>query len=334
MLYIDLSQEERIDICNRVQEETGLSPQIVEKDWWVTTILRALFSLPYADALSFKGGTSLSKCFSIINRFSEDADVAINREYLGFAGDLSKNQISDKLRRATCSFVREKLQFDLKDKLIDYGVNPSKFDVNVNITPITTTDPEIVEITYDSIFQELPYIKNKVIIELSGRSMLEPTKQVQVNSLIDSVYPNAPFVEKTFCVETVLVERTFLEKICLLHEEFYKPRENMRSDRMSRHLYDVIRIVDSGYADTALNDNELFVAIIEHRRKFIGLKGFDYDSLSPKTINIIPPEEVLEKWKDDYKKMQDSMIYGDSLSFEELLDQLRILNRRINDMEI
>ena len=334
MLYIDLSQEERIDICNRVQEETGLSPQIVEKDWWVTTILRALFSLPYTDALSFKGGTSLSKCFSIINRFSEDADVAINREYLGFAGDLSKNQISDKLRRATCSFVREKLQFDLKDKLIDYGVNPSKFDVNVNITPITTTDPEIVEITYDSIFQELPYIKNKVIIEFSGRSMIEPTKQVQVNSLIDSVYPNAPFVEKPFCVETVLVERTFLEKICLLHEEFYKPQENMRSDRMSRHLYDVIRIVDSGYADTALNDNELFVAIVEHRRKFIGLKGFDYGSLSPKTINIIPPEEVLEKWKDDYKKMQDSMIYGDSLSFEELLDQLRILNRRINDMEI
>ncbi|MFI3297315.1 MAG: nucleotidyl transferase AbiEii/AbiGii toxin family protein [bacterium] len=198
MKYTDLPKNDQIDICSRVQDEIGLSTQIIEKDWWVTNVLRALFDLSYANNLSFKGGTSLSKCFNLINRFSEDVDIAIDREEFGLVGELSKTQISDKLRRATCSFVREKLQFDLAEKLIDNGINKSKFKVHVNITAITTTDPEIIEIEYQSAFQPLPYIKTKVIVEVSGRSMKEPTTNVNITSLIDKVYTNAPFVEKEF----------------------------------------------------------------------------------------------------------------------------------------
>ena len=85
-------------------------------------MLRALFSLPYAGHISFKGGTNLSKCWNLINRMSEDADIAIDREFLGFGGSLSKTQISDKLRRASCSFVREKLQHDLRERLVASGI--------------------------------------------------------------------------------------------------------------------------------------------------------------------------------------------------------------------
>lgn len=113
MKYTDLSIQDRQDILRRVQSETGKDPQIVEKDWWVVAVLRALFELPYARHISFKGGTSLSKCWNIIQRMSEVIDVAIDREFLGFGGQLSRTQISDRLRRAACSFVREKLQFDL-----------------------------------------------------------------------------------------------------------------------------------------------------------------------------------------------------------------------------
>lgn len=145
MKYIDLSKQDQQDIIQRVQAENGLNGQIIEKDWWVTTVLRALFSLPYREYFSLKGGTSLSKCWGLISRFSEDADIAIGREYLGFGGTLSKTQISDKLRRASCAFVRERLQYDLSEKLVEIGIDEGKFSIHVDITPITTTDPEIIE---------------------------------------------------------------------------------------------------------------------------------------------------------------------------------------------
>ena len=117
MIFNDLSKKERLELYQQAHDTLGLSKIIIEKDWWITEVLRALFSLPYAENLSFKGGTSLSKCWNLIERFSEDVDIAVNREYLGFSGTLSKTQISDRLRRAACLFVREKLQFDLIKQL-------------------------------------------------------------------------------------------------------------------------------------------------------------------------------------------------------------------------
>ena len=152
-----------------MQAENGLHLQIIEKDWWVTAVLRALFALPYAEHISFKGGTNLSKCWHLISRMSEDADIAIDREYLGFNGKLSKTQISDKLRRASCSFVRERLQYDLAEQLIRDGISKDAFTVSVNITPVTTTDPEIIEVAYHPAFDDNVYIRPKVIIEVSGR---------------------------------------------------------------------------------------------------------------------------------------------------------------------
>lgn len=254
MKYIDLTDIEQREVVQRVQAETGLNQQIIEKDWWVTTVLRALFSLPYADHLSFKGGTSLSKCWNLISRFSEDADIAIDREFLGFHGALSKTQISDKLRRASCSFVREKMQFDLRDRLITDGINANKFIVKVDITPVTTTDPEVIEIEYRSVFEELQYINRKVVIEVSGRSMSEPIMPVYLSSFIDRVFTDAPFTETDFEVRAVAPERTFLEKLCLLQEEFSKPKEAIRTERMSRHLYDIVQIMQTPIASQALND--------------------------------------------------------------------------------
>ena len=170
MKFADLSVKDRQEIIRRVQAENGLHLQIIEKDWWVTAVLRALFALPYAEHISFKGGTNLSKCWHLISRMSEDADIAIVREYFGFNGKLSKTQISDKLRRASCSFVRERLQYDLAEQLVRDGISKDAFTVSVNITPVTTTDPEIIEVAYHPAFDDNVYIRPKVIIEVSGRS--------------------------------------------------------------------------------------------------------------------------------------------------------------------
>lgn len=332
MKYINLNLQERQDILRRVQSETGMDLHIIEKDWWVTAILRALFALPYAQHMSFKGGTNLSKCWNLIRRMSEDVDIAIDREYLGFGGKLSKTQISDKLRRAACSFVREKLQFDLAAQLEKDGINRDAFRVSVNITPVTTTDPETIEVEYAPAFDDNSYIRSKVLIEVSGRSMSEPVEIVPLQSYIDKVYTNAPFREPAFEVRAVVPQRTFLEKLFLLHEEFSKPKEDIRVNRMSRHLYDVCQMADTPIAEEAIADKDLYLSVIEHRRTFIGLRGFDYNTLLPQTLNIIPPEGIRENWKQDYRAMQESMIYESSPSFEQLIEKLAALNHRINDI--
>jgi predicted nucleotidyltransferase component of viral defense system len=330
MIFLQLPDNDKIDLINQLHEENNLQQVIIEKDVWVTAVLRALFSLPYAENLSFKGGTSLSKCWNLIERFSEDIDIAVNREYLGFGENLSKTQINDKLRRAACSFVREKLQFDIVKTLENQGINEELFSVKVNITPVTTTDPEIIEVEYKSLFTASNYIKRKVILEVSGRSMCEPLETVKLQSIIDEAFPNAVFVEKSFDTQAVVPQRTFIEKICLLHEEFAKPQELIRTERMSRHLYDLVQMMDTEVGDEVLTNKDLYNSVVEHRRVFIGLKGFDYSTLAPQTVKIIPPESVINLWKTDYEIMQGTMIYGKSLPFNELIDKIKQLNERIN----
>ena len=331
--FITLPEQTRINAFTETATRKALPAVAVEKDWWVTAVLRTLFALPYTKDLSFKGGTSLSKCYNLIERFSEDIDIAVCREFLGFGGNLSKTQINDKLRRATCSFVREKLQFEVAKGLENQRINKGLFSANVNITPVTTTDPEVIEIVYKSLFDDSDYIKPIVKIEVSGRSMSEPVQTIKLQSIVDEVFADMPFKNARFDVNVVVPQRTFIEKICLLHEEFAKPQEFMRTERMSRHLYDLEKIMETQIAEEALKNKELYNSVVEHRRVFIGLKGFDYNTLAPKTINIIPPESVIELWKEDYETMQRTMIYGTSLPFNKLIEKIKQLNKRINEIE-
>lgn len=332
MKFIDIPEESQRQAINTVALNSGLPPSSIEKDWWVTQVLKALHSLPYSEHIAFKGGTSLSKCWNLIERFSEDIDIAISREYLGFSGELSKTQISDKLRRVACAFAREKMQFDVKEALINQGIRSDAFSVDVVITPITTTDPEVITITYQSLYDVSPYIKNTVKIEISGRAMIEPIERKAISSVIDSAYPATPFAEKEFEVNAVIPERTFLEKVFLLHEEFRK--DEVRVERMSRHIYDLVMMMNSKehIDERAIANEELYRAVLEHRRKFIGLKGFDYDELYPATLCIVPKEEIAHQWEEDYQFMCEHMIYGETPSFTSLIENIKTLNGRIQQL--
>ena len=332
MKFIDIPADRQRQAINNVALKTELPPSSIEKDWWVTQVLKALHTLPYAEHIAFKGGTSLSKCWNLIARFSEDVDIALSREFLGFSGDLSKTQISDRLRRAACSFVREKMQHDVREALLGLGIKAEAFSVDVAITPITTTDPEVITVTYDSLYDVSPYIKNTVKIEISGRSMMEPVEKKAINATIDTHFPKTPFAEESFSVNAVIPERTFLEKMFLLHEEFRK--DVVRVERMSRHIYDLAMMMNSEeqIADRAIHNEVLYKAVLEHRRKFIGLKGFNYDELYPDSLCIVPNEDIAKRWQDDYKFMCEHMIYGPVPSFEELMDKLSTLNSQIRQL--
>ena len=332
--WLEISDEQRKKYINTIAIESGISAESVEKDWWVTLVLRALFTSSFAKHISFKGGTSLSKCWNLIERVSEDIDIAINREFLGFSGELSKTQISDKLRRASCAFVRENMQYELQKLILNFGLQSSIFEVKVKITSITTTDPEIIEVHYNSLFPASNFVLNKVIIEVSGRSMNEPLEDVKINSIISQMLPDTKFADDLFLIKAVSPKRTFLEKAFLLHEEFAKETKDIRIDRMSRHIYDLEKLSNTDIAQEALNDAELYKSIIEHRRKFIGLKNFDYSTLLPQSISFVPPKEIISYWKNDYARTQSTMIYGNSLSFDTLIERIQKLNEKFRKINL
>jgi len=119
----------------------------------------------------------------------------------------------------------------------------------------------------------------------------------------------------------------------LLHEEFAKPSNEIRIKRMSRHLYDLERLMNTSFAKEAMEDTELYKAIIEHRRKYIGLKNFDYNTLYPQTISFVPPDSVIDNWRADYEIMCATMIYGDDLPFDALIARIKELNERFRKIK-
>jgi hypothetical protein len=170
----------------------------------------------------------------------------------------------------------------------------------------------------------------RIQIEVSCRSLREPFSIQKFGSLVDEVYFEREFAQSFFQVPTVNPERTFLEKIFLLHEEFKRPEEKMRVDRLSRHLYDVYHLIKAGIADRAINDKELYETIVSHRYLFSKIGGVDYNSHNPATLNPIPPNKVQKDWESDYAKMKEEMIYEKNPpSFEDLISNLTNLKDQL-----
>lgn len=327
--FIKLSKKDKINIFNQISERSGLPSSAVEKDWWVTLSLNIIFSLPYSSQIVFKGGTSLSKAWDLIERFSEDIDLAIDRKYLGFEGELSKTQVK-KLRKASYSFIGTDFYKDINNELIKLGVQD--YELVVQETKNTDTDTLIIELRYKSLTEESVYLKPRVLIEVGARSLMEPVDNKAIISMVSSEFRELPFSEKEITIPVVSPKRTFLEKIFLLHEEFQKETKFIRVERMSRHLYDLEKLMDTTHGIEALKDAELYNTIVEHRKNFNAIRGIDYTSHTQKLVNILPPEETIKDWEKDYKTMQESMFYGETIPFNKLMERIAELNFKIKSM--
>ena len=319
--WLTLPKEEQVELFTQIAVKTNLPPQAIEKDAWVTLMLRMIFTSNLANHLIFKGGTSLSKAFNLIQRFSEDVDLGIDRRYLGFEGDLTKGQIR-KLRRACHTFVSTDLSELLQKQLEEYGIDKDLFELTVENTQVSDQDPETIKVNYQSLFDKVSYLPKRVLIEVSSRSLIEPNQEVAIKSMIDEHYPETDFAEQEFIVNTTSPQKTFLEKLILLHEEFQKPSGKIKHLRMSRHFYDIGQILNSEYGQAALKNTTLFESIIAHRKVLTPMKTTDYKTLTLQNLNIIPPDEVFESYKSDYKEMQSNMIHGESLDFDTLLEKI------------
>jgi predicted nucleotidyltransferase component of viral defense system len=327
--WVRLPKIRKTNILLALSKTLKLPTDAIEKDWWVVQTLRLIFEMDCADSLVFKGGTSLSKAWGLINRFSEDIDLALDRKFLGFEGDLSNQQIK-KLRKASFAYITDEFYPTLKTKFEETSLT----NVEINITETTDSDqdPRIIEIFYPSVFDNMGYIRPKVIIEVGSRSLREPFSVRSFRSFVGENYPDQPFADSSILIPTVNPERTFLEKVFLLHEEFQKPIDKIRVERLTRHLYDIERLMDTEFAEKALTNVKLYQDIVAHRRLFTPIRGIDYDNHIPQKINPIPPSEIINEWQKDYEIMQDSMIYGESLSFSELIERIEELKKRFKSI--
>lgn len=321
------NRDEKLVMLQQTAKAKKIVEQAVEKDWWVSAILTALTKTSWADSLQFKGGTSLSKAWRLINRFSEDIDLAVSRSFFGLPDDTNQQRMA--ICRKAFHYIMKTLVGELDEALATSGIN------GYEIKPVTeNSSAKVVEIEvrYDSILPTiLEYVKPVVKIEFSVMSLDEPYEDKEMLSLINSAYPEIDTGIKC-SFRTVLPERTFLEKIFLLHEEYQK--ENPRTARMSRHLYDLEKMMDTQFAQSALQNAELYKTVVAHRRKFNNIPGIDYDTHRPAFVRICPPDNLTASWKDDYERLQKSFIYEESpKSFDELSGRLQELTDSIRALK-
>lgn len=328
--WLKLTDETKSNIFIDVSNKIGLPPAAIEKDWWVVHTLRVVFSLTFAEHLVFKGGTSLSKAWDIIKRFSEDVDLVLNREFIGFKGELSKSQVK-RLRETSCKFICDDFLKEITQSFNNTGLNVS--GINVIERNADDTDPVKIEVRYKSLFDANTYLQNRVLIEIGSRSLIEPFTNRSFTSFVGEIFNGKPFADIPLTIPVVNPERTLLEKIFLLHEEFQKEAGKIKVEHMSRHHYDIIQLMDSKFAVIALNDANLFDTIVQHRKQINFLNYVDYSKHSRGSINIIPPNKILSEWEKDYSQMSESMIYGDKPSFQELLKEIESINSFINNVK-
>lgn len=326
--FFDLKERQQRILLEQTAVRIGIPVQAVEKDLWVSTLLHIVFSLPFADKLVFKGGTSLSKSFGLIERFSEDIDLIVDRTLWGVDDDLTKKQIK-KLRKSSSLFVRDAFATELSAAVENFGL-ASRCQILAEADGVgdnTYPEPRKIDIYYASLFAGYDYLQPKVMLEIGARSLFEPTVLTDIQSLVTREFPQIRTSVIFPEITTATPSKTFLEKVFLLHELFTTHRAE-NADRKSRHLYDLERMMDCDFALAAVADSELWDAISHHREVFMNMSGMDYTPDIRDRLLLLPPTAVRDIWAKDYRNMQDSMIYGHSLPFDALLERIELLQNR------
>jgi hypothetical protein len=285
-------------------------------------VLRELFRLPeWSDHLTFKGGTSLSKCWHLIHRFSEDIDLVVDRSYLGFGAPALSTKQAKRLSAECARRIGEELLPSLSRRVAGELTEEAVAGLRV-AGPEDDPDQQTVLFQYPTVFQNaLSYLRPVVRVELGARSDTEPSERAGV----------APFLaqDASFAVRAVSPRRTFWEKAMLLHEETGRPRGAERKPRMSRHYYDLWCLITAGVAAQALADTGLFERVAAHRRAFFRRGWVDYSTLRRGTLRLVPPANQVAAWRRDYVAMRD-MLYGDSPSFGAILAAVESFQAEFN----
>ena len=318
-----------IDEINEVVEATsrksGLASSIVEKDLWVCYILDYLFNrCEYKDYFEFKGGTSLSKAYNLIDRMSEDIDVVLSSKTIGFTFSKDLFNISSNQKNKLVDQLNNKALEFYKNTLLNVITNDISKEINKELKIYLNDEELAIYIEYPSSYNN-SYVKNAVKIEIGPIASWTPYENKVIKSYIAEYYPNM-FSDDGFNVRVTLPVRTFWEKAVILHQEANRESGKI-PQRYSRHYYDLYKMYYSNVKNDALNNLDLLDDVRLFTMTFYNRPWAKFDEAKPGTFKLIPKN--LDDLKNDYKAME-SMFFREFPSFEEVIKVLKKLENEIN----
>jgi hypothetical protein len=335
--FIKMEMERRRRFCDEAQAKLSLRAASIEKDLWVCWTLRELFALPGCGPhLTFKGGTSLSKAWKLIERFSEDIDVVLDRGFLGFATDKSPERAASNAQRekrleelkAACQRrIRESMKPELSERFQHSLPKGSTWNL---LDDKADPDGQTLLFHYPCAYAEAAtYVRPVVKIELGARSDTEPCDTPEIQPYLAEALPTLSG-SSGFRIRTVRPERTFWEKAMLLHEETFRSSGGGPKARLARHYYDLWCLITKGVAEKALADQPLFARIAAHRTVFFRRSKGAQAALRPGALRLTPLPDQLAAWKQDYQSMREDMFFGEVPSFEDVIRVVGDCEKRFN----
>jgi hypothetical protein len=327
------------------QEATDRSPNIhnpiiIEKDFWVCWTLDQIFSTPsLAPHITFKGGTSLSKCYNIIDRFSEDIDLTLSKPYIGISGDsdpISAATLSQRGKRLEqlSNAVKSKIANDVKPTLIE--------EFRKNISPyfsatewqLTTDekDEQSLIFRYPSCLEKASdgYIDISIKLEFGARGDNSPCELRTISPYTQQLLPELFSASPEIKVTSLTAKRTFWEKATLLHAEYHRDPKKPLPGRMFRHYYDIVMLDQKNFTQDALQDIALLVDVVKNKVIYFPSKWANYDTAKIGSLRLSPNEVFIEPLKQDSQRMTD-MFFGEPPNFNKILSEVKRIESIINE---
>jgi hypothetical protein len=338
-----LPSEDRAALFGETGAGRGVANTIIEKDFWVCWTLKRLFGLHETDAatLVFKGGTSLSKAYNAIRRFSEDIDLSFDRADLGYAGDrdpekegISKkqaNRLIEALVRDVEQHIAEKLLPSLRSAISEQLGAPADSGWSLEID---ADDAQTVNFHYPTAlssteYEGMAYITPRVKLELGARGDPWPTEQKVIRPYAADDYPDL-FEDADTAVTVLSARRTFWEKATALHAEAHRPPESATPQYFSRHYYDLAMLLDTDEGKAAAVDYELLGQVANHKATFFRSGWASYDTARPGTLLLLPDEARIKDLRADYRAMAPMMFDDAPPSLDDILAKIEKLQETIN----
>ncbi len=321
----DLNAQDRSELFNETARRKGITPAAVEKDFWICWVLMKIYTHPrLSELLRFKGGTSLSKCFGVIERFSEDIDLILDWTELTQAdltqelSNTKQSKLNDEINSQAQDFIKQELLPLIQIEVESYCQ-----------AEIDESDPHTINVSYQPAFPN-HYLRDQIRLEIGPLAEMVPFGHYSVKPYVVEEFPK---LFKQPCVEldAIKPERTFWEKVTILHAEAHRPDNKPQPSRYSRHYYDVYRMLGTEIEQTALANLDLLEDVVRFKKKFYYSAWANYDLAVLPTIRLVPGDKVMASLKADYAEMRE-MIFGDYPTLDDIISAITDFEQRLNQL--
>jgi len=322
-----LTEAERVELFTVAAEHHALAGLAIEKDFWICWVLQKIFSDDsLKNKLLFKGGTSLSKCFGLIQRFSEDIDLIVDwtlitdEDPYAERSNRQQKMFNDAMKVKTPEYIREQLLPEMERLLSGHCT-----------VSMHAERPGSISLTYAKAFDS-DYVKPHIELEFGAMSPMQPKGSYMIQPYCQSTAPQL-FDSAGIQIEAIAARKTFWDKVSILHAEAHRPEGRDVPLRYSRHYYDLHQMIRAPICEEAVSDLSLLWDVVAFKHKFYPQGWANYQAALDGQFSLIPSEKHIRQLKADYVQMQE-MIFGDYPAFDEILGSIATFEERLNALHI